>query len=73
MNLFDQYAKKQREVQFTARLTWPFVLAAPFFAGWIFFLTYDAFRLDTWPYIGLWTAFGLSYLFSYVVNRMRGR
>lgn len=45
---------------------------AIFFAGWIFFLTYNAFRPDAWPYIGLWTAFGLSWLFKYVVNVARG-
>lgn len=47
-------------------------LLAVFFAGWILFLVYAAVRPDSWPYIGLWSAFGISYLFSYVVNRLRG-
>lgn len=39
---------------------------AIFFAGWILFLTYNAIAPDNLPYMGLWTAFGISYLFRYV-------
>ena len=39
-----------------------------FFAGWILFLTYNAFAPDSLPYMGLWTAFGISYLFRYAVG-----
>ena len=41
-------------------------IGAVFFAGWILFLTYNAFSPDALPYMGLWTAFGISYLFRYV-------
>lgn len=44
------------------------IIATVFFVGWILFLTYNAFAPDALPYMGLWTAFGISYLFRYVVG-----
>jgi len=72
MSVFDQYDKRTRLAGLTAAFALPVALAAPFFAGWIFFLVYAAVRPDAWPYIGLWSAFGISYLFTYIVNRARG-
>ena len=44
------------------------IIATVFFVGWILFLTYNAFAPDALPYMGLWTAFGISYLFRYVAT-----
>ncbi len=44
------------------------IIGTVFFVGWILFLTYNAFAPDALPYMGLWTAFGISYLFRYVVS-----
>lgn len=47
-------------------------ILAVFFVGWILFLTYNAFAPDSLPYMGLWTAFGISYLFRYVALTLNG-
>lgn len=47
-------------------------IIAIFFIGWILFLTYNSFRADAWPYLGLWTAVGVSYLFNYAARKLRG-
>ena len=46
------------------------VVGAIFFVGWILFLTYNAFAPDALPYMGLWTAFGISYLFRHVCGTL---
>lgn len=45
-------------------------IGAVFFVGWILFLTYNAFAPDALPYMGLWTGFGIVFLFNYVTGRI---
>jgi hypothetical protein len=69
---YQDMQRKQKQAKTIATFAIPAAFAGTFLAGWIFFLVYAAIRPDAWPYIGLWSAFGLSYLFTYIVRRARG-
>lgn len=74
MSIFSEDFIKRTKRENRSRVGGAFIggLVAIFFVGWLFFLTYNAFRPDAWPYIGLWTAFGISYLFRYAAATLRG-
>lgn len=74
MSIFNDDIIKRAQRRQKAQVGGAFIggLVAIFFVGWLFFLTYNAFRPDAWPYIGLWTAFGISYLFRYAAATLRG-
>jgi len=66
MSNFGDFRNNRAAAYATAFTAFFFGILAIFFAGWILFLTYNAFAPDSLPYMGLWTAFGISYIFRYV-------